>query len=167
MFLGDGMAATAYNRCIFFLVDGAREDVMRKMIEAGELPSLRRYILDRGDYRKAVTSFPSTTGPAHVPFLTGCTPGTCNLPGIRWFDRSQPEGLTHFRQARSYVGPGGLYIDSDLRDGIHTIFEYFERPAGVFSLVNKGLGIFENRTLLTRNWYLYYAHLSGRWQVMD
>lgn len=161
------MAAAVYNRCIFFLVDGAREDVMRKLIEAGELPSLRRYVLDRGDYRKAVTSFPSTTGPAHVPFLTGCTPGSCNLPGIRWFDRSQPEGLTHFRQARSYVGPGGLYIDSDLKDDIHTIFEYFERPAGVFSLVNKGLGIFENRTLLTRNWYLYYAHLSGRWQVMD
>ncbi len=161
------MATKVYKRCIFFLVDGAREDVMREMIEAGELPSLRRYVLDRGDYRKAVTSFPSTTGPAHVPFLTGCTPGSSNLPGIRWFDRSRPHGFTHFRQARSYVGPGGMYIDSDLRDGIHTIFEYFERPAGVFSLVNKGLGIFENRTLLTKNWYLLYAHLSGRWQTVD
>ena len=44
MFLGDGMAAAVYNRCIFFLVDGAREDVMRKLIDAGELPSLRRYM---------------------------------------------------------------------------------------------------------------------------
>ena len=161
------MAKTVYDRCIFFLVDGAREDVMREMTEAGELPALRRYVLDRGDYRKAVTSFPSTTGPAHVPFLTGCTPGSCNLPGIRWFDRSQPNGLTHFRQARSYVGPGGLYIDQDLKDDIHTIFEYFERPAGVFSFVNKGLGIFENRTLLTRGWYWLYAHYSGQWQAVD
>ena len=161
------MSKKVYERCIFFLVDGAREDVMREMTGAGELPSLRRYVLDRGDYRRAVTSFPSTTGPAHVPFLTGCTPGSCNLPGIRWFDRYQPHGLTHFRQSRSYVGPGGLYIDQDLEDEVRTIFEYFERPAGVFSFVNKGLDVFENRTLLTRGWYWLYAHYTGRWQAVD
>ncbi len=161
------MAKTPYKRCIFFLVDGARADVMQDFVEAGELPSLQRYVLDRGDYRKAVTAFPSTTGPAHVPFLTGCTPGSSNLPGIRWFDRSQPHGFTHFSQSRSYVGPGGLYMDRDLREDIRTIFEYFEQPAGVFSFLNRGLGIFENRTLLVKNWYWLYAHYSGCWQAVD
>ncbi len=161
------MATSRFKRCIFFLVDGARPDVMQDLIKAGELPSLQRYILDRGDYRKAVTSFPSTTGPAHVPFLTGCTPGSCNLPGIRWFDRHQPHRYTHFHQSRSYVGPGGLSIDSDLKDDIRTIFEYFEHPGGVFSFLNKGLGILENQTLLSKTWYWVYAHFSGCWQSVD
>lgn len=161
------MASTPYKRCVFFLVDGARADVMEDFLNAGELPSLRRFILDRGDYRKAVTSFPSTTGPAHVPFLTGCTPGSSNLPGIRWFDRSMPHGFTHFNQSRSYVGPGGLYMDEDLREDVRTIFEYFEKPAGVFSFLNRGLGVFENRTLLVKSWYWLYGHYSGHWQVVD
>ena len=167
MFLGDSVAKTLFKQCIFFLVDGARADVMQDFIEAGELPALQRYVLDRGDYRKAVTSFPSTTGPAHVPFLTGCTPGSSNLPGIRWFDRSESHGLTHFKQSRSYVGPGGLYMDRDLGEDIHTIFEYFEQPAGVFSFLNRGLGVFENQTLLAKNWYWLYAHLTGHWQAVD
>lgn len=161
------MAERPFKRCIFFLIDGARADVMRDFIEAGELPSLQRYVLDRGDYRTAVTSFPSTTGPGHVPFLTGCMPGSSNLPGIRWFDRSQPHGFTHFNQSRSYVGPGGFYMDRDLREDIRTIFEYFERPAGVFSFLNRGLGVFENKTLLAKNWYWLYGHYSGRWQAVD
>jgi len=161
------MAKTPYKRCVFLLVDGARADVMQEFIQSGELPSLRRFVLDRGDYRKAVTSFPSTTGPAHVPFLTGCTPGSSNLPGIRWFDRTQPHGFTHFNQSRSYVGPGGLFMDSDLREDVRTIFEYFEHPAGVFSFLNRGLGVFENKTLLVKSWYWLYAHYSGCWQVVD
>lgn len=161
------MATTPFKRCIFFLVDGARADVMQELVESGELPFLRKYILDRGNYRKAVTSFPSTTGPAHVPFLTGCTPGSCNLPGIRWFDRYQSNGITHFSQSRSYVGPGGFYIDTDLKDNIRTIFEYFENPAGVFSFLNKGLSVFENQTLLSKTWYYLYAHFSGCWQTVD
>ncbi len=161
------MATSPFKRCVFFLVDGARADVMQDLNEAGELPSLQRYILDRGDYRKAVTSFPSTTGPAHVPFLTGCTPGSCNLPGIRWFDRYQPHRFTHFHQSRSYVGPGGLSMDSDLKDDIRTIFDYFEHPAGVFSFLNKGLGILENQTLLAKTWYWIFAHYSGYWQAVD
>lgn len=161
------MAKTPYKRCVFLLVDGARADVMEEFIQSGELPSLRRFVLDRGDYRKAVTSFPSTTGPAHVPFLTGCTPGSSNLPGIRWFDRTQPHGFTHFNQSRSYVGPGGLFMDSDLREDVRTIFEYFEHPAGVFSFLNRGLGVFENKTLLAKSWYWLYAHYSGCWQAVD
>ena len=161
------MATSPFKRCVFFLVDGARADVMQDLIEAGELPSLQRYILDRGDYRKAVTSFPSTTGPAHVAFLTGCTPGSCNLPGIRWFDRYQPHRFTHFHQSRSYVGPGGLCMDSDLKADIRTIFDYFEHPAGVFSFLNRGLGILENQTLLSKTWYWVFAHYSGYWQSVD
>ena len=165
--LGAHLAHSPFKRCIFLLVDGARADVMQSLIQNGELPNLKRYLLDAGSYRTAVSVFPSTTGPAHAPFLTGCTPGTCNIPGIRWFDREQPQGWTHFRQSRSYVGPGSLYMDVDLDPAVKTIFEYFERPAGVFSFLNRGLGLFENETLLTKSWYWFYAHYTDNWQVVD
>ncbi|MBI4551078.1 MAG: alkaline phosphatase family protein, partial [Candidatus Latescibacteria bacterium] len=108
------MERTPFQRGIFLLIDGARADVMERLLQAGELPHLQRFIVEPGAYRTATSVFPSTTGPAHAPFLTGCTPGTCNIPGIRWFDRMQPNGLSHFRQCRSYVGPGSLYMDADL-----------------------------------------------------
>jgi len=161
------MALTPFKRCIFFLVDGARADVLQDMLQAGELPALKQYVLDPGVCQTAVSVFPSTTGPAHAPFITGCTPGTCNIPGIRWFDRTQPNGFNHFKQSRSYVGPGSFYMDTDLNMDVRTIFEYFDRPAGVFSFLNRGLGLTENQTLLTKDWYWMYAHYTGHWQAVD
>ena len=67
------MALTPFKRCIFFLVDGARADVLQDMLQAEELPALKQYVLDSGVYQTAVSVFPSTTGPAHAPFITGCT----------------------------------------------------------------------------------------------
>lgn len=156
-----------FSRCIFLLVDGARADVIQEMIAADELPHLKRFIIEPGTHQTAVTVFPSTTGPAHAPFITGCTPGTCNIPGIRWFDRMQPNGFTHFRQSRSYVGPGSLYMDADLDPDIRTVFDYFERPSGVFSFLNRGLGLLQNKTLLAKSWYWFYAHYTGHWQAVD
>ena len=72
---------------IVLLVDGARADVMTDLLQKGELPSLQRYLVEPGSCRQAVTTFPSTTGPAYLPFLTGASPGQCNFPGIRWFDK--------------------------------------------------------------------------------
>lgn len=65
------------------------------------------------------------------------------------------------------MGPGSLYVDVDLDPGIRTIFEYFDRPAGIFSFLNRGLGISENRTLLSKSWYWFYAHYTGHWQAVD
>ena len=161
------MGQKRFSRCIFLLVDGARADVVQELLEADELPNLKKYLVDPGTYQTAATVFPSTTGPAHAPFITGCTPGTCDIPGIRWFDRYQPGDRTHYYQSRSYVGPGSLYMDADLTPGIRTIFEYFDKPTGVFSFLNRGLGLSQNRTMLHKSWYWFYAHYTGHWQAID
>lgn len=161
------MARKRFSRCIFFLVDGARADVVQDMLDAGELPNLKKHVVDCGSGGTAASVFPSTTGPAHAPFITGCTPGTCEIPGIRWLDRHQSDARSHFRQSRSYVGPGALYMDEDLAPGIRTIFEYFDRPAGVFSFLNRGLALLQNKTLLHKSWYWFYAHYTGNWQAVD
>ena len=80
-------------RTIVLLADGARADVIDELATQGKLPNISAHIIEPGAKLDAVTVFPSTTGPAYFPFLTGCTPGACNVPGIRWFDKTKFKGL--------------------------------------------------------------------------
>lgn len=58
-------------------------------------------------------------------------------------------------------------MDIDLSAQTRTIFEFFTRPVGVFSVLNRGLGLFRNRTLLAKNWFWVSAHYTGHWQAVD
>ena len=78
-----------FKSCILFLADGARPDVLEDLLRRGDLPNIGSCIVEPGSYRRATTAFPSTTGPAYLPFLTGRFPGPCNVLGIRWFDRER------------------------------------------------------------------------------
>ena len=92
-------------RALLLLVDGLRDDVARAELAAGRLPHLAA-LTAGGTRATAATVFPSTTSVAYLPFLTGCLPGRCNVPSIRWLDRRAYRG--HWwrdREAvRSYCG---------------------------------------------------------------
>ena len=111
------------------------------MLAAGELPSIQKHVIDRGAYRRASSTFTSTTGPAHLPFLTGCFPGTANVPGYRWFDRAAyrpglPAGPWCMR---SYNGPEAFLYEQDLDPRIRTIYELVPDSINVFGVVTKGV----------------------------
>ena len=74
-------------RAFLILVDGLRPDVLEAELAAARLPNLAR-LTERGARSRAVSVFPTTTSVAYLPFLTGCFPGTCNIPSIRWLDRA-------------------------------------------------------------------------------
>ncbi len=135
------MAKALYNRCIFFLADGARADVLRDLLAKGELPNIRKYITAPGTNAQAVTVFPSTTGPAYLPFITGRYPGACNLPGIRWFDRRHYESASPFglKRTRSYCGPAGWLMSHDLEAHVPTIFELTQKPFNLHNPIDRGL----------------------------
>ena len=73
-------------KVIFLLLDGARVDILDKLLESNRLPILKE-LIKNGTYKKAISVFPSTTGPAYLPFLMGTYPGKANMPGIRWLDK--------------------------------------------------------------------------------
>src|SRR3989338_2500046 len=79
--------ASPYKRCIFFLADGSRPDAFENLMKKGDLPEFSATCEEKGGYKSITSVFPSTTGPAYLPYLTGCYPGTCDVPGIRWFDK--------------------------------------------------------------------------------
>lgn len=155
-------------RSIVLLADGARADVLFDLQKRGRLPNITKWLMDGGTGRSAVTSFPSTTGPAYLPFLTGCFPGTCNVPGIRWLDKCRYDdgGLSLYKH-RSYVGLESFLMGRDVTDHIRTVFELVPDSFSIFNPVARGAGIFRNRTPYSRIWYWYYSHLTDHWSLPD
>jgi hypothetical protein len=121
---------------IFLLLDGARSDVFDAPFAAGELPELARLRSDGGLY-PVTTAFPSVTGPAYAPFLTGRFPGPIGLPGLRWYDREH----TRCRRpphCRSYLGSEIRHVDGDVDASAPTLFELAPSRFAAMSMLARG-----------------------------
>jgi len=157
-----------YKHCILFLIDGARPDVMDQLLSLGKLPNIQRFILENGCYKKVVSSFPSTTGPAYIPFIMGCYPGTANIPGIRWFDKEEyAKKNSILKRFRSYMGWESLLFNKDLVPKKKILFEIFNSSVNIFNPLTKGIKPGENLTKFSKTLYYGYAHLTYHWQVPD
>lgn len=157
-----------YRRCLLLLADGARPDLLQDLCKQGRLPAISDRLVSVGSLREGVSVFPSTTGPAYLPFLTGCYPGTCNIPGIRWFDKDRyAAGPLTRKRFRSYVGAETFCLNGDIAPGIRTLFDLIPRSVNIFSSVNRGVGFKGNKTRFSRIWYWYYSHLTDHWGQVD
>jgi hypothetical protein len=73
---------------ILLLVDGCRPDLFDEMVQAGELPAIKRYFVDCGSSAKcALSTVPSITTAAVAAIVCGAYPGHIDVIGNRWFDR--------------------------------------------------------------------------------
>jgi Type I phosphodiesterase / nucleotide pyrophosphatase len=150
---------------VIVLADGARAEVFERMLAAGELPAIADHVVARGSHRRATSTFTSTTGPAHVPILTGCFAGTADVPGYRWFERrAYRPGLWPGQWCmRSYNGPEALLLNRDLSPRVRTLYELTREPINVFGVVTRGIP--GGRSLYGRRkralWP--YIHYSRRW----
>ncbi|MCW5921397.1 MAG: alkaline phosphatase family protein [Saprospiraceae bacterium] len=153
---------------IIFLIDGARPDVMQELLESGDLPNIQKEILSRGTFRTATSCFPSTTGPAYLPFLTGTFPGTSNIPGIRWLDKAEFHQRRWGRSSfRSYCGYEASYFNDDLPKERPTLHELFERPFNIFSMITRGLPNGHDLTKKVKPGLYMRAHFSHKWSKVD
>jgi Type I phosphodiesterase / nucleotide pyrophosphatase len=143
-------------RVVVVIVDGLPLDLAESTVP--ELPFLGPRLPHRS---RAVSCFPSTTGPAYFPFLAGCTPGRANVPGIRWFDRTRPtrSAFPH-RGLRSYVGPDARRLATDTK--VRTL--YAEHAWPVSSPIPKDL---PKRGELSRDLVWAAAHFTHRWEHAD
>ena len=120
---------------IVLVADGARLDAFQGALPG--LPALRR-LRDEGGLHPVSTVFPSVTGPAYTPFMTGRFPGPVGVPGIRWYDRAR---LTCRwpSYSRSYVGIQFRQFDADLDRTAPTIFDLVPNSIGALSVITRGL----------------------------
>ena len=138
------------------LADGARYSTFQKLLQQGHLPAFEEIFLKEGKLLKGVSVFPSTTGPAYLPYLTGCFPGTCNIPGIRWFDKQEYSSqIFSTRKFRSYVGLESYLMDRDMNSNIPTLFELIPKSFNIFSAVSKGAKHHVSRH--AKIWYWFYC----------
>jgi hypothetical protein len=123
------------------LADGAKAETFEELLAAGDLPEISRHVVERGSYRRGTSVFTSTTGPAHIPLLSGCYPGTVDVPGYRWFDRDRYRGRGPAapHALRSYNGPEVAYLAGDMDSAHPTLYELLPDAVGVFGILNRGL----------------------------
>ena len=141
-----------FDRAFFFLLDGARVDVFAELMQKGELPNIARYMAEPGAHQTAISVFPSVTGVAYVPYLTGLFPGRANLPGYRWFDRERyqhkrPLSMMRFR---NYSGLGSYMMNRDLSKDATTLFELLRPSSNIFSGISRGTGFYRNAAFFRR-----------------
>jgi len=151
---------------VLVILDGARYDVLRNLLHKGELPNVKQHILARGSLIPAVSSFPSTTGPAYAPFLTGCFPGTVEIPGIRWMDKElRARGGKGWR--RSYMGYEAIFFSRDLAAPAGTLFRHFRHPVNIFNMITAGLRKGGNASRYTKPLLYAAAHFAECWSLVD
>jgi len=155
-------------RCFLLLVDGLRPDVAERRLAAGDLPHISA-MLKQGGRTTAITGFPSTTSVAYLPFLTGCTPGHCDIPSIRWLDRSTYTGRwwRDRKAVRSYCGYQAPMLDDDIRKDVQTIFELVPESVGIFTPVARGLSRERDPSRRERQVWGSLAHVSKWHQPSD
>ncbi|WP_158795942.1 alkaline phosphatase family protein [Pedobacter sp. L105] len=167
---------TSKKRVLFYLLDGARPDVLTQLIAEGRLPHIKQ-LVDEGTFKIATTCFPSTTGPAYLPFLTGHFPGTLNIPGIRWFDKKEFKRTRWNKMAmRSYCGPEAGWFNTDMPANKPTLFELTGSAYNLYNMITRNvpdehdLGKKGKNLLYTRAHFFKRHHpvdLQGHERIME
>jgi hypothetical protein len=155
-------------RAVLLLVDGLRPDVAEAALARGDLPELAQ-LTAAGGRTRAITAFPSTTTVAYLPFLTGCTPGHCNVPSIRWLDRTRYAGRWWRDRdlIRSYCGYQAGRVDRDIAPQVRTIFELVPDSLAIFTPVSRGLTPDRDPSRLERQFWGALAHYAQWHQPSD
>jgi len=154
-------------KVIFLLLDGARRDSLERHLVNGLMPNTKNLIDEGGSLSSAISVFPSTTGPAYLPFITGLFPGNANMPGIRWFDKVEfSRNRNSLSSHRSYVGVEGLLFNRDLKKSQATIFEIVKDSRSIFNEITRGLPNSSDLTRVSKIYHKMKSHFSGS-QVID
>ena len=87
---GKAPTGTKAQGAIIFLVDGVNATTFGELLDAGQLPSIQKYFLERGLFvPHAVAGHPSLTMDNLMSIMTGRFPGHHGLVAAKWFDRNR------------------------------------------------------------------------------
>lgn len=155
---------------VVLVADGLTPETLGRAIHHGDVPELAA-LAAAGRQNVITTVFPSVTGVAYIPMLTGLHPADAGVPGLRWYDRSRrlPAWLGH---SRSYVGTQVRSMSRDLSPNATTAWEHVDGNAlGMESMITRGLPrtnqLDRGMTYAAR---VIHAHVAGdvdRWAALE
>jgi len=137
------MVAPGYKRFVILLVDGLSPSTLERYVDSGRLPNLQRYMKTGGYHGNVVASFPTVTGPAHVPLFTGLNPASLDL-------------VAHNQYVRE-TGKFENYLVSYSKIGQHiggrkTIYDDFERTVAISEPVRSGAHSYRRNPFSLADW---------------
>ncbi len=155
-------------RAIFVLFDGARADVFRDLLAAGDLPHLARHVIEPGSLVTGTTVFPSVTMVAYIPFLFGRYPGKMGIPGLRWLDRGGAAGSSHDQNetTRSYCGIQASRLNGDIAPA-EGMFSLVPESVAINTPITRGLRPGAHRVPFRRGMWGTISHFTGNYAPFD
>ncbi|MHA1299996.1 MAG: alkaline phosphatase family protein [Candidatus Helarchaeota archaeon] len=112
----------SYNHVILVIIDDVRADQFFELIEKGILKNIANYFTDGLYCKECITTYVSTTAPAHNSILTGCYMNNYDIPSLKFVDRSQEK----LKVIDYTLGLEGLNINQHMNKDIKTIFEMMD-----------------------------------------
>lgn len=165
---GYDRAKAKFKLSLLLMADGAHPEILSSLIREGRLPNLARRFQEKGRCEEAVTCFPSASGPAYTPFVTGCFPGTCDVPGIRWFDPTVDlDRRLTTKRFRDYFGMGAYLFDSDLSKKVKTIYEYSRQAYNILGMVNRGCSPARDPAFFSAPWLFWRAKKQNNLEAVE
>lgn len=137
------------------LVDGLSPSTLERYIDSGKLPNLQRYMTSGSYHGNVVSSFPTVTGPAHVPLFTGLNPASLDLVAHNQHVRSTGKFENYLVSYSKIAGHIGSHP---------TLYEDFESTAAISEPVRKGVHGYRRNPFALVDW----AGLPGptNWYVL-
>lgn len=127
---------TSGRTATLILIDGLSQEYFKTSLKNKNLPNIEK-LIQRGTYvENGISSFPSMTGYAFYPFITGHDAIESGIIGLRWFDRARDKG-----NLRNYVGRTNVWMNQDITDTIQTFFESSgsQYTSSINSYMNRGV----------------------------
>jgi predicted AlkP superfamily pyrophosphatase or phosphodiesterase len=131
-------------KLVLIVIDGLTPAMLEDAVESQDVPALR-FLHEHGEYRRAITTFPSLTPVCLSSLATGAHPDVHKIPHLVWFHRGE-ERFVEYGSSSSAVRAAGT--TQALRDAVfnmneehlsreaETIFESLEATGLVTAAVN-------------------------------
>src|SRR5919198_4925146 len=131
-------------KLILAVIDGLTPDVFEDAVETGSAPALA-FLAHHGDYRRAVSTFPSLTPVCLASIATGTHPDRHGIPHLVWYHRGERRLVEYGSSFGAVVAAGTrrsildtifAMNDSHLAADALTLFERLEDAGRVPAAVN-------------------------------
>ena len=75
-------------KLVLIVIDGLTPGALERAVESEDVPALR-FLMSHGEYRRAVTTFPSLTPVCLSSIATGAHPDVHEIPHLVWYHRGE------------------------------------------------------------------------------
>ena len=127
---------TSTGTVTIILIDGLSKNIFLESLQRDRLPYFKKLVEQSTYVVNGIGAFPSMTGYAFYPFITGMKAPDSGIYGLRWFDRSLNQG-----NLRNYVGRTNVEMNNDITDEYFNLFELNSDfyTASINTYMNRGV----------------------------